>query len=219
MGLPPYAFSTSGFPTNLNCAQSNAAPPAPNGTVLTCSAASGISAPGPFPQTFNPVVQLEDTANASVPSAAVMSTTGSLAIQPQLSILDTVLPNGLVGFAYNPNAPSGPGVTIKSQGGIGAVTWVGPGDGASGACAAPSAATLPGTTAMTFNDAKSTQRFSTSGSAFVAGDKSATDGAYTFQVCVPHRHGQRGYSLQTGALPNRPRRWRRWSLTASCLTF
>ena len=194
-GLPPYAFSTSGFPTNLNCNQSNAGAPAPNGTILTCAASSGISAPGPFPQTFNPVVQVKDTANASVASAAVTSTPASLMIQPQLSILDTVLPNGLVGFPYN---PSGPGVTIKSQGGIGSVTWVGPGDGASGACAAPVAATLPGTTAMTFNDA--TQVFSTGGTAYASTDASAADGAYTFQVCVTDTGN--AATPQTGALPN-----------------
>lgn len=197
-GLPPYVFSNSGFPTNLNCTQANAGAPAPNGTILNCAAASGISAPGPFPQAFSPSVMVTDTANASVPSAAVMSSTASLTVQPQLGILDTVLPNGLVGFAYNPNAPSGPGVTIKSQGGIGSVTWVGPGDGASGACAAPAAATLPGTTAMTFNDA--TQLFSTSGSPFVAGDKSAADGAYTFQVCVTDTGN--AATPQTAALPN-----------------
>ncbi len=194
-GLPPYAFSTSGFPTNLNCFQSNAGAPAPNGTILTCMATAGISVPGPFPEESFPVVQVKDTANASVPSTAAYNTAASLKVQQQLSILNTVLPNGLVGFQYY---PSGPGVTIKSQGGIESVSWVGPGDGSVGACAAPAAATLPGQTAMTFNDA--TQVFSTGGSSFAPADVSASDGSYTFQVCVTDTGN--AATPRTAALPN-----------------
>ena len=194
-GLPPYAFTSYGFPSGLNCSQSNAMAPAPNGTILTCSAATGISAPGPFPQVFSPSVQVTDTPNASVPAATTSSGPANLTVDSQLRILDTDLPNGLVGFQYY---PSGSGVTIKSRGGIGSTTWVGPGDGASGACAAPDAATLPGFTAMTFNSA--TQVFSTNGSAFESADASVIDGAYTFQVCVSDAGNEA--TPQTAALPN-----------------
>lgn len=195
-GLPPYGFSTSGFPTNLDCNQSNpGSPPAPAGTALTCQAATGISVLGTLPQTFNPTVQVGDTANASVPSGAVTNPLASLAVQQQLSILNTVLPNGLVGFQYY---PSGSGVTIKSQGGIQTVSWVGPGDGALGACAAPAAATLPGTTSMIFNDV--TQLFSTSGTSFVPPDASPADGSYTFQVCVTDTGN--AATPRSAALPN-----------------
>ena len=194
-GLPPYAFSTSGFPTNLNCFQSNAGAPAPTGTILTCMATAGISVPGPFPEESFPVVQVKDTANASVPSATAYNTAASLKVQQQLSILNAVLPNGLVGFQYY---PSGSGVTIKSQGGIESVSWVGPGDGSVGACAAPAAATLPGQTAMTFND--TTQLFSTGGSSFASADVSASDGSYTFQVCVTDTGN--AATPRTAALPN-----------------
>lgn len=193
-GLPPYMFTPSGFPANLNCIQSNAGAPAPNGTILTCSATTGISATGPFPQAFTPSVQVTDTPNASVPAETASSGPASLTVEPQLSILDTVLPNGLVGFQYYPSGL--PGVTIKSQGGIGSTTWVGPGDGASGACPAP-AATLPGITAMTFDSAS--QRFS-SATAFVAADASTIDGTYTFQVCVTDTGN--AATPHTAALPN-----------------
>jgi hypothetical protein len=197
-GLPPYAFSESNFPTNLNCTQSDAGAPAPNGTILTCSASSGLSAAGPFPQAFSPSVQVTDTANASVPVATVLSAPATMNVQAQLRILDTVLPNGLVGFQYNQGQAGGPGVTIKSVGGVGYTNWVGPGDGGFGACGAPAAATLPGTTAMTFDD--TTQFFSSGGAPFVATDVSAADGAYTFQVCVTDTGNQA--TPQSAALPN-----------------
>lgn len=195
-GLPAYNFTESGFPTNLGCTQSSAGSPAPSGTIYTCEASTGISATGTLPQTFYPTVEVTDTANASVPAGSVALTTsgtGGLIVEPQLSILDTVLPNGLVGFVYN---PSGSGVTIKSQGGIGTVAWVGPGGSATGACAALSKGTLPGTTAMTFNPAS--QVFSTGGTAFAAGDASTTP--YEFQVCVTDTGNTA--TPQTAALPN-----------------
>jgi hypothetical protein len=161
-GITPYAVITgSGFPAPITCTQSS--------NTLNCSASSTITG-----TTSTGTISVTDSNNASTPSGTTSRSSDSITVDATLAITNTVLPNGLLGFEYN---PSGPGVTLTTTGGLGtALTWVGPGATAGACTTAPTGTLDPDLTLS------SAGLLSSDGNALTTASTATTQ--WTFQVCV-----------------------------------
>jgi YVTN family beta-propeller protein len=161
-GITPYTTITgSGFPAPITCAQSS--------NTLNCSASTGITG-----STATGTINVTDSSNAATPSGTTSRSSDSVTVDPALAITNTVLPNGLLGFEYN---PSGPGVTLTTTGGLGTtLTWVGPGATA-GACSTAPTGTLDPDLTLS-----SAGLLSSDDNALTTLSTAATQ--WTFQVCV-----------------------------------
>jgi YVTN family beta-propeller protein len=161
-GITPYtALTGSGFPAPITCGQSS--------NTLNCSASSAITG-----TTSTGTINVTDSSNASTPSGTTSRSSDTITVDAALAITNTVLPNGLWGFVYD---PSGPGVTLTTTGGLGTtLTWVGPGYTA-GACTTPPTGTLDPDLTLS-----SSGVLSSLGNSLSTASTSTTE--WTFQVCV-----------------------------------